>query len=45
MRALSYIGAEKITFIPKPDGRTDISNYKRFFATQKRNEDSNTVPK
>ena len=27
-RALSYIGAEKITFPPKSDGRTDISNYK-----------------
>ena len=24
MRALSYIGAEKITFPPKPDGHTDI---------------------
>ena len=24
MRALSYIGAEKITFPPKPDGQTDI---------------------
>ena len=23
MRALSYIGAEKITFSPKPDGHTD----------------------
>ncbi len=23
MRALSYIGAEKITFPPKPDGQTD----------------------
>ncbi len=28
MRALSYIGAEKITFPPKPDGRTEISNYR-----------------
>ena len=36
MRALSYIGAEKITFPPKPDiqtdihtdGRTDISVYR-----------------
>ena len=33
MRALSYIGAEKITFPPKPtdihtDGRTDISIYR-----------------
>ena len=32
MRALSYIGAEKITFLPKPDihtdGRTDISVYR-----------------
>ncbi len=24
MRALSYIGAEKITFHPKPGGQTDI---------------------
>ena len=24
MRALSYIGAEKITFPPKPDGQKDI---------------------
>ncbi len=24
MRALSYIGAEIITFPPKPDGQTDI---------------------
>ena len=24
MRALSYIGAEKITFPPKPGGQTDI---------------------
>ena len=24
MRALSYIGAEKITFPPKPDRHTDI---------------------
>ena len=24
MRALSYIGAEKITFPPKPEGQTDI---------------------
>ncbi len=23
MRALSYIGAEKMTFPPKPDGQTD----------------------
>ncbi len=23
MRALSYTGAEKITFLPKPDGHTD----------------------
>ena len=23
MRALSYIGAEKITFTPKPDGQID----------------------
>ena len=28
MRALSYIGAEKITFPPKSDGRTDISIYR-----------------
>ena len=29
MRALSYIGAEKITFPPKPDGQTDIQTYRR----------------
>ena len=28
MRALSYIGAEKITFPPKPDIRSDIRNYR-----------------
>ncbi len=28
MRALAYIGAEKITFPPKPDRRTDISVYR-----------------
>ena len=27
MRALSYIGAEKITFPPKPDIQTDIHTY------------------
>ncbi len=25
MRALSYIGAEKITFPPKPDGQTNTN--------------------
>ncbi len=29
MRALSYIGAEKITFPPKPDIYTDIHTYRR----------------
>ncbi len=29
MRALSYIGAEKITFPPKPDKQTDIHTYRR----------------
>ncbi len=29
MRALSYIGAEKITFPPKPDIHTDIHKYRR----------------
>ncbi len=29
MRALSYIGAEKITFPPKPDIHTDIYTYSR----------------
>ncbi len=29
MRALSYIGAEKITFPPKSDGRTDANTYRR----------------
>ncbi len=29
MRALSYIGAEKITFPPKPDRQTDIHTYNR----------------
>ena len=29
MRALSYIGAEKITFPPKPDRQTDIHTYRR----------------
>ena len=29
MRALSYIGAEKITFPPKPDRHTDIHTYRR----------------
>ncbi len=28
MRDLSYIGAQKITFPPKPDRRTDISVYR-----------------
>ncbi len=27
MRALSYIGAEKITFPPKPDEKTDMQTY------------------
>ncbi len=27
MRALSYIGAEKITFLPKPDIQTDRQTY------------------
>ncbi len=27
MRALSYIGAEKITFLPKPDIHTDRQRY------------------
>ncbi len=29
MRALDYIGAEKITFLPKPDRQTDIHTYRR----------------
>ena len=29
MRALSYIGAEKITFPPKPDRQSDIRTYRR----------------
>ncbi len=29
MRALSHIGAEKITFSPKPDRQTDIHTYRR----------------
>ena len=29
MRALSYIGAEKIIFPPKPDIQTDIHTYRR----------------
>ncbi len=29
MRALSYIGADKITFPPKPDGQTDRKPYGR----------------
>ena len=29
MRALSYIGAEKIKFPPKPDGQTDIQTDRR----------------
>ena len=29
MRALSYIGAEKITFPPKPDRQTAIQTYRR----------------
>ena len=29
MRALSYIGAEKITFPPKPDIQTDRHTYRR----------------
>ena len=28
MRALSYIWAEKITFLPKPDGQTERKNPK-----------------
>ena len=42
MRDLSYIGAEKITFPPKPDGqtdiRTDIGNYRvaSLLTTKKR---------
>ncbi len=30
MRALSYIGAEKITFPPKPDIQTDRHTYRRM---------------
>ncbi len=29
MKALSYIGAEKIMFPPKPDGQTDIQTERR----------------
>ncbi len=29
LRALAYIGAEKITFPPKPDGQTDIQTDRR----------------
>ena len=29
MRALSYIGADKITFPPKPDTQTDRHTYRR----------------
>ncbi len=29
MRALSYIGAEKIKFFPKPDIQTDRHTYRR----------------
>ncbi len=29
MRALSYIGAQKITFLPKPDIQTDIHTDRR----------------
>ncbi len=29
MRALSQLGAEKITFLPKPDGKTDIHTDRR----------------
>ena len=32
MRALSYIGAEKITFPPKPDIQTDIQTDGRTLA-------------
>ena len=32
MRALSYIGAEKITFPPKPDRQTDIHTNGRTLA-------------
>ena len=31
MRALSYIGAEKITFPPKPDIQTDIYTYRHTY--------------
>ena len=33
MRALSYIGAEKITFPPKPDRQTDIHTDGRTLAS------------
>ncbi len=54
MRALSYIGAEEITFPPKPDrqtdrqtyihthGRTDISVYYRVASLLKMLTHSNT---
>ena len=31
MRALSYIGAEKITFPPKPDRHTDRHTYRHTY--------------
>ncbi len=36
MRSVSYIGAEEITFPPKSDRRTEISNY-RVASLLKRN--------
>ena len=32
MRALSYIGAEKITFPPKPDRQTDITTFVNIYS-------------
>ena len=37
MRALSYIGAEKITFPPKPDGQTDRHTDGRTLVLQRWN--------
>ncbi len=31
MKALSYIGAEKITFPPKPDRQTYIQTYRQTY--------------